>query len=120
CGWLDDVDQAFVRPLLESFLGLFVRMRRTEHSKTLDAGRQRNGPGDAGPCAFDRIGDVAGGLIYDPMVIGLETDANALSSHTKNNCLLMVLKYPRFPTGKRTAEYSKGRLGCNRYLEKNN
>jgi hypothetical protein len=24
------------------------------------------------------------------MVIGLETDSNVLSSHTKNNCLLMV------------------------------
>jgi hypothetical protein len=29
-------------------------------------------------------------LVDDPMVKGLQSDTNALSSHTKNNCLLMV------------------------------
>jgi hypothetical protein len=29
-------------------------------------------------------------LVYDAVVIGLQSDANALSSHTKNNCLLTV------------------------------
>jgi hypothetical protein len=29
-------------------------------------------------------------LVNDPMVKGLQSDTNALSSHTKNNCLLMV------------------------------
>ena len=40
---------------------------------------------------LDGIRDIARGLVYDPMVIGLKTNTNALSSHTKNNCLLMVV-----------------------------
>ena len=65
-------------------------VRRAQHGEPLDAGRQRDGPGDAGPRAFDGVRNVAGGLVNDPMVIGLQSDTNALSSHTKNNCLLMV------------------------------
>jgi hypothetical protein len=44
-------------------------------------------------------------LVYDAMVIGLQSDANALSSHTKNNCLLMVLLSAFRISGKRSAEY---------------
>ena len=45
------------------------------------------------------VADVARRLVYDAMVIGLQSNSNALSSHTKNNCLLMVtigLPLPRF------------------------
>src|SRR5207247_7320729 len=86
----DNVDQALVRALFEGFLRLLVRVRRALDGKALDARRQGNRTGDTRPRAFDGVGDVAGGLIYDAMVIGLEANANALSSHTKNNCLLMV------------------------------
>src|SRR6266702_7080477 len=89
-GWLDDIDQPLVRALFESFLGFLVRVRRTLNGESLDAGRQRDGSGDTRAGAFDGVGDVAGGLVNDPVVKGLQSNANALSSHRKNNCLLMV------------------------------
>ena len=76
--------------LLESFLRLFVRMRRAQHGEALDAGGKRDWPGNARAGALDSVRNFARGLVYDAMVIGLETDSNVLSSHTKNNCLLMV------------------------------
>ena len=89
---LDNVEEAFVCPLFKSFLRLFITVRRALNGKALDTGRQGNGSSDTGAGAFDGVRDVAGGLIYDPMVISLKANANALSSHTKNNCLLMVVK----------------------------
>src|SRR5260370_40430490 len=68
-GGVDDVDQALVRALFEGFLGFFVRVRRAQHGKALDSGWERNGSGDTRTRAFDGIGDVAGGLVYDAMVI---------------------------------------------------
>ena len=65
-------------------------VRRAQHGEALDAGRQRDGAGDARAGAFDGVGDFARRLVYDPMVIGLKSNSNALCSHTKNNCLLMV------------------------------
>ena len=65
-------------------------VRRALDGEALDAGRQRDGPGDARAGAFDGVRDFAGRLVYDPVVIGLEANSNALCSHTKNNCLLMV------------------------------
>ena len=115
---LDDIDQALMRALLESFLGFLVRVRGALDGKALDAGWQRDGPGDARPGAFDRVGNVAGGLVYDPVVISLQANANALSSHTKNNCLLMVKLNAAARTGKREAEYSKGWSARNRFLVK--
>ncbi len=93
----DNIDQPFVGALLESLLGLFVRMRRALHGEALNSGREGDRTSDAGAGAFDGIRNIAGGLVYDAMVISLETNTNALSSHTKNNCLLMVLKSFRFP-----------------------
>ena len=65
-------------------------MGRAKHGEALDASWKGNRACDARASAFDGVGDVAGRLVYDPMVKGLEANANALSSHTKNNCLLMV------------------------------
>ncbi len=76
--------------LLESFLGFFIRVRRTQHGEFLDAGGKRNRAGDASARAFHGVGDFAGGLVYDAMVISLEANTNTLCGHTKNNCLLMV------------------------------
>src|SRR6266481_4234508 len=90
-GRLNDVNQALVRALFEGFLRFFVRVRRALNGEALDASRQRDGSGDARPGAFDGVGDVAGGLVNDPMVKGLQSNANALSSHTKNNFIVMVL-----------------------------
>jgi hypothetical protein len=79
-----------VGALLEGLLGLFVRMGGALNSETLNPGWEWDGPGDAGSRPFDGIGDIARRLVYDAMVISLQSNANALSSHTKNNCLLMV------------------------------
>ena len=89
-GGLDNVEEPFVRALLEGLLRFLVAMRRALHSKPLDTSRQGNRSGDTRTSALDGIRDVAGGLVYDTMVIGLQSNANALSSHTKNNFLLMV------------------------------
>ena len=68
-GGFDDIDQALVRALLEGFLGFLVRVGRALNGEALDAGRQRDGSGDARAGAFDGIRDVARGLVYDPVVI---------------------------------------------------
>src|SRR5579862_4641501 len=88
-GRVENVNQPLVSALLESFLRFFVRVRRTLHGEALDAGRQRDWPGDASAGAFDGVRDFARGLVYDPMVIGLKSNSYALCSHTKNDCLLM-------------------------------
>ena len=82
--------QPLVRALLESFLGFLVRVRRPKNGEALDAGRERDRSGDTSPRAFDGVGDVAGGLVDDAMVKGLQSDTNALSSHRKNNFIVMV------------------------------
>jgi len=76
--------------LLEGLLRFLVRMRRALDGETLDTGRERDGSGHAGAGAFDGVGNFARRLVYDPMVIGLKSNSNALGSHRKNNCLLMV------------------------------
>ena len=76
--------------LFERFLGFFIRVRRALNGEMLDASRERDGTGDASASALDGVRDVASGLVYDAMVISLESNTNTLSSHTKNNCLLMV------------------------------
>ena len=87
---LDDIDEPFVGALFESFLRLLVGVRGALNGETFDASRERDGPGDARAGALDGFRDIVGGLVNDPMVKGLQSNANALSGHTKNNCLLMV------------------------------
>src|SRR5260221_6550783 len=71
-------------------------MRRAKQREALHARRKRDGSGDASPRPFDGVGNVASGLVYDPVVISLQSNADALSSHTKNNCLsLLTLSVPR-------------------------
>src|SRR5271154_6651172 len=90
-GRVEDVNQPLVSALLESFLRFFVRVRRALHGEALDAGRQRDGAGDAGAGAFDGVRDFARGLVYDAMVIGLQSDSYSLCSHRKNNFIVMVV-----------------------------
>src|ERR1051326_7952137 len=78
-GWFDNIQQALVRPLLKGFLRLFVRVRRAQQSKALDASWKGNWACDTRARAFHGIGDVAGGLVYDSMVKGLKANTNALS-----------------------------------------
>src|SRR6266478_4639323 len=72
---LDNIEEPFVRALLEGFLRFLVAMRRALHGKPLDTGRQGNRSGDTRASALDGIRDVAGGLVNDAMVIGLQSNA---------------------------------------------
>src|SRR5208283_1117501 len=73
-GGIEDVNQPLVGALFESFLRLLVRVRG----------------------ALDGEGDFTGRLVDDSEVIGLEANSNALS-HTKSDCLSMVVKKSRLP-----------------------
>ena len=64
-GRVENVNQPLVRALFESFLRLLVPMRRALNGEALDAGRERDGAGDAGAGAFDGVGDFARRLVYD-------------------------------------------------------
>src|SRR6185436_4820087 len=83
-GGVDNVKQALVRALLEGFLGLFVRVGRPPDRESFDAGRQRNRAGNPRPGTFDGLDDFMGRLVNDPVVVSLQSNADALSSHTKN------------------------------------
>jgi len=89
-GRIEDVNQPLVGALFESFLRFLVAMRRALDGEALDPGGERDGPGDARAGAFDGVGDFTRRLVYDALVISLESNANALGSHTKNNCLFTV------------------------------
>src|SRR6266516_3139555 len=81
---INNVEQPLVRALLEGFLGFFVRVRRAAHREPFDARWQRNRAGDPRPGALDGLDDFMGRLVNDPVVVSLQSDADALSSHTKN------------------------------------
>src|SRR5207302_11163325 len=80
----DDVQQPLVRALLEGFVKFLVRVRRTADGEPLDSGRQWNRAGHARAGALDRLHDFMSRLVNDPVVVSLQSNANALSSHTKN------------------------------------
>src|SRR6185295_2107645 len=83
-GGIKDVNEPLVRALLESLLGFFIGVRRTQHGEPLDARGERDRAGDAGTGALDGIGDFARRLVYDAMVISLQSNTNTLSTHRKN------------------------------------
>lgn len=89
-GWLNDVNEPLVSALLEGLLGLFIRVGRALNGKAFDTSREWDWSGNSRARAFYGVRDVACGLVNDPMVIGLQSNTNTLSSHTKNNCLFMV------------------------------
>ena len=81
---VDYVQQPLVRALLEGFVRFLVRVRRTADGEPLDPGRQWNRAGHARAGALDRLHDFMSRLVNDPVVVSLQSNANALSSHTKN------------------------------------
>jgi len=92
-GRIENVNQPLVGALFKSFLGLFVRVRGALNREAFDAGGKRDRAGDAGTGALDRVGNIAGRLVYDAIVIGFQADSNTLS-HIKNNCLVLVYLTP--------------------------
>ena len=71
--------------LLESFLGLLIRVRRAQDGKALDARRKGYGASDSGTCSLHGLDDLVGGLVYYPMIKGLQTDTDSLSRHKSKN-----------------------------------
>ena len=84
---LNNVQQTLVRALLEGFLGFFIRVRRAQNGKTLNARGKWNGAYHPRAGALDRFHNVAGRLVDDAMVIGLQSNANTLSCHIKRTSL---------------------------------
>src|SRR5882757_10557293 len=115
--WIEDVNEPLVRALLEGFLRFFVRVRRALNGETFDAGRQRDGPGDASAGAFDGVRDFASGLVYDAVVIGLEPDSDALCSHIKSDCIVMVVLNFPLQSFKADAKCSNIAPRCNNFLK---
>ena len=110
-----------MRALLEGLLRLFIRVRRALNGETFYAGRERDWASDPRASALYGVGDVAGRLVNDAMVKGLQSNTNALSSPRKNNFIVMVLlnlvPLPGF--GKREVEYSKENPSRNKFLHLN-
>src|SRR5262245_19445057 len=77
--------------LFKSFLRLLVRMRGALNSEAFDAGWEWNRPRHPSAGALDGLDDVVGRRVNDAVVVCLQANTNSLSSHRKNNCLLMVV-----------------------------
>jgi hypothetical protein len=91
-------------------------MRGTLDGEALDAGRERDGPGDARAGAFDGIGNFTRRLVYDTLVISLKPNSDALGSHTKNNFLLMVSINLSLQFLKADGEYSNEVVPRNKFF----
>src|SRR5688572_20992360 len=78
---LEDVEQALVGPDLELLTRLLVGVRRPEDAVLVDLGGQRDRARDLGPGTLGGLDDLAGGLIEELVVVGLEPDANPRGGH---------------------------------------
>lgn len=58
-GRIENINQALVGALLESFLRLLVGVRGTLNGEAFDTGGQRDGTSDAGAGAFDGVSNFA-------------------------------------------------------------
>src|SRR5262245_25665569 len=80
-GRLEDVEQALVRADLELLARLLVGVRRPQHAVLVDLGGQRDRSGDLGARALGGLDDLAGRLVEQLVIVGLEPDANAWGRH---------------------------------------
>src|ERR1700747_2820959 len=78
---LEDVEQALVRPDLESFARLLVHMRRPQHAVLVLHGGQWNRARDLRARAPRRFDDLPRGLIQDAIIVSFQPDANSLFSN---------------------------------------
>src|SRR6202012_4592580 len=78
---LDDVEQTLMRPDVELFAALLVDMGGPVHGEALDAGGERDGPPHLRAGALGRIDDFPRRIVEDPMIEGLEPDADILTLH---------------------------------------
>src|SRR5689334_6478109 len=80
-GRLEDVEQPLVRADLELLARLLVGMRRPQHAVLVDLGGQRDRARDLGARALGGLDDLAGRLVEQLVIVGLEPDANAWGRH---------------------------------------
>src|SRR5215471_3945072 len=80
-GGLEDVQEPLVGPHLELLARLLVDVRRAVDRVARDRGGQGDRPGDLGPGSPDRVHDLGRGLVQDPVVVSLESDADFVVLH---------------------------------------
>src|SRR5437764_3448817 len=78
---VDDVEHPLVGADLELLARFLVDMRRAQHGKLLDPGRQRDRAAHARPGPLRGVDDLAGRLVEHAMIVGAQADAYVLSVH---------------------------------------
>src|SRR5512143_3315701 len=78
---LEDVEQPLVRADLELLPRLLVDVRAAQDGELVDPGGQRERPGDLRAGPLRRLDGLAGRLVEQLVVVGLEQDPNLLSRH---------------------------------------
>src|SRR5206468_6870268 len=73
---LEDVEQALVRPDLELLTRLLVDVRRTENRELVDLGGKRDRASHGGPGPLGGVDDLAGRLVQQAVIVGLQANAN--------------------------------------------
>jgi len=63
---------------LELLARLLVHVNRAVHGVLPDPGRQEHGARNEGAGALGRLDDLRSGLVYEPVVIRVQTNADAL------------------------------------------
>lgn len=63
---------------LELLAGLFVHVNRAVHGVLADPRRQQHGPRYQGAGPLGRVDDLGSRLVYQPVVVGVEADADPL------------------------------------------
>src|SRR5690348_8716700 len=80
---IDDVQHALVGAGFVLVAGILVHVRRHQDGVALDLGRQRNRAAHLCTRALGRFHDLAGRLVDQAMVIGLQPDADVLGCHVR-------------------------------------
>ena len=79
-GRADQLDEAFMYAHLELLAGLLVHVNRAVHRVLADPRGEKHGPGYKSPGPLRRVDDLHGGLVYQPVVIRVQPDADPLLS----------------------------------------
>src|SRR6266545_4510537 len=87
---LEDVQEPLVRADLELLARLLVDVRAAQNGELVDPGWERDGAGHLRAGPLRRLHDLAGRLIQQLVVVGLQPDPNLLSRH---------LREPRYWSG---------------------
>jgi len=92
-GRADQFDEALVDAHLKLLAGLFVHVHRAVHGVLADPGRQQHGACYQGAGALGRLNDLGGGLVYKPVVVGVQADADPLLRRGLGFCGFFVFSH---------------------------